>query len=239
MMPLPPAGGSRTPALKRNASDDLADLMADMTMGKGKAPSAVGRGKRPRAEPSRSPTPEPVAAPKSLKRKASIDESGDAGPSSLAGPSTEPPKRSRLAPKGQIEKSYAGGDRDFRNPDGSSVHKPLQGPVSVHFGHGTVVVGNGGAVKIDHPDGTTVLSREGEKPTVLKPMFKAPGSLPGGARLEHLDGGDARVYLPDRVVTHFHSGLTRTEMNTALSGQRGFFETDSDGAHRFVEARDP
>jgi len=45
--------------------------------------------------------------------------------------------------------------------------------------------------------------------------------------------------MEDRVVTHFGSGLTRTEMHPAMSSQRGFYETDSDGAHRFVEARTP
>lgn len=100
-------------------------------------------------------------------------------------------------------------------------------------------MGNGASVKIDHPEGATVLSREGEAPTVLKPARKAPASLPGGGRMEDLGGGDMRIYLLDSAVTHFGSGLTRTEMHPGFSSQRGFYETDSDGAHRFVEARNP
>ena len=177
------------------------------------------------------------AASLSLKRRATESGSEDEGPSARAA-QTETPKRTRMIPRGQTEKAYAGGDRDFKNPDGSSVHKPMQGPVSVHFGHGTTVIDNGGTVKIDHPDGTTVLARQGEAPTVLKPFGKPPTTLPGGGRLEHLEGGDARIYLQDRVVTHFGSGLTRTDMHPVLTGQRGYFETDSDGSHRFVEMRE-
>jgi hypothetical protein len=257
MTPLHPTGSPKLPALKRKASEDLSDLLTDMNLGNGKAPSAVGRDKRARMERSPSSTPSSPEAPKANfphrapvpaqgaagpsrppKRKASIDESGEAGPSAAI-QEKERPKRQRAIPRGQTEKAYAGGDRDFRNPDGSSVHKPMQGPVSIHFGHGTVVVGNGASVKIDHPEGTTVLSREGEAPTVLKPARKAADSLPGGGRMEDLGGGDMRIYLPDRVVTHFGSGLTRTEMHPAFSSQRGFYETDSDGAHRFVEASSP
>lgn len=252
MMPLHTTGSPRPPALKRKASEDLADLMTDMNLGNGKAPSAVGRDKRARLERSPTPSSPETSAPPRVpspvlgeagpsrppKRKASIDESGEAGPTASV-QEKEWPKRQRAIPRGQTEKSYAGGDRDFRNPDGSSVHKPLQGPVSIHFGHGTVVVGNGASVKIDHPEGTTVLSRDGEPPKVLKPARKAPASLPGGGRMEDLGGGDMRIYLPDRIVTHFGSGLTRTEMHPAFSSQRGFYETDSDGAHRFVEARGP
>lgn len=229
MRPLSPTPGPSRPAPpKRKADDDLADLMIDMTLGKGKAPS-----KRVRAEsPEAAPPPLPAAeASGSRKRRASVDESGEDGPSARA---ADAPKRSRLVPRGQTEKAWAGGDRDFRNPDGSSVHKPLQGPITVHFGHGTVVIGNGASVKIDHPDGTTVLSTPGEAPRVIKPFGRPGDALPGGGRIEHLGNGDTRVFLPDRVVTHFGGGLTRTEMHPAMEGQRGFYETDSDGAHRFV-----
>ena len=254
MLPIPnPSGSRRVPELKRKASDDLAGLMDEMILGSGKAPA---RNKRARldsgAPPAHVPAAgkeagpsTPVAYKKAIMRRASESDSEDQGPSARAA-QAEAPKRTRLIPTGQTEKAYAGGDRDFRNPDGSSVHKPMQGPVSVHFGHGTTVIDNGGTVKIDHPDGTTILARPGEKPMVLKPYGKPPASLPGGGRLEHLDGGDARVFLPDRVVTHFGSGLTRTDMHPAFAessaamatGQRGYYETDSNGDHRFVESRE-
>lgn len=248
-----PSASRRVPELKRKASDDLVDLMDDMILGNGKGPA---REKRARLDSGATNAPAapaadeadpstPAVQKKSLKRRASESDSDDQGPSARAA-QIDPPKRTRLIPKGQTEKAYAGGDRDFKNPDGSSVHKPLQGPVSVHFGHGTTVIDNGGTVKIDHPDGTTILARPGERPTVIRPYGRPPASIPGGGRLEHLDGGDARVYLQDRVVTHFGSGLTRTDMHPAFAGssaamatgQRGYYETDSNGDHRFVESRD-